>query len=429
MTIHVVRPGDTVWMLARRYGVSMDSIVSANGLQDIPHLVVGQALVIPTRESGYLVKPGDSLWSISRKFNVSVAGIAALNGISVNATIYPGMILRIPQSAKNYGFVEVNAFIEPSTSQAEAEQINEVGRYLTYISPFSYQVMPDGGLTSLNDTVMVETGRRNRTAALMVLTNFRNGNFDTALAHTVLSNDNIQNTLIENVANTMKRVGYYGLIIDFERVDPADRQLYNSFLRRITSRLHQQNYIVGSALAPKTSDALTGAWYGAHDYRAHGEILDFVILMTYEWGWSGGPPFAVAPINFVRPVIEYAVSVIPRKKIFMGVPLYGYNWRLPYKPGNPFARRVSPQDAIKLAARYNASILYDYKVQSPYFYYYDEDRVQHVVWFEDARSVQAKYLLLNEFALRGVSYWELGLEFPQNWAVLDNMFNIVKVIP
>jgi spore germination protein len=172
----------------------------------------------------------------------------------------------------------------------------------------------------------------------------------------------------------------------------------------------------------------TGSWHGAHDYAAHGEIVDFVIIMTYEWGWSGGPPYAVAPIDLVEDVIAYAVSVIPSRKIMMGMPLYGYDWTLPYRPGNPWARRLSPQDAIKLAAEKGAVIQFNEQTQSPTFRYYDTNGTQHEVWFEDARSAQAKLLLVNKYDLRGVSYWLLGLAFPQNWAVLSGMYNIVKVI-
>jgi len=136
----------------------------------------------------------------------------------------------------------------------------------------------------------------------------------------------------------------------------------------------------------------------------------------------------VAPIDLVADVIRYAVSVIPSKKILMGMPIYGYDWPLPYMPGGPWAKRLSPQAAVALAAKYGAVIKYDQKVQSPYFNYVDGNGVRHVVWFEDARSVQAKYLLANRYGLRGVSYWVLGLPFPQNWAILDNMFNIVKVV-
>ena len=75
---------------------------------------------------------------------------------------------------------------------------------------------------------------------------------------------------------------------------------------RPRTRRYALSLLVSTALAPKTSAAQVGAWYEAHDYRAHGEIVDFVIIMTYEWGWSGGPPMAVSPIPQVRQVYEFA---------------------------------------------------------------------------------------------------------------------------
>ena len=428
MTIYVIRPGDTLWAISGRFGVSIDRISAANGLQEIPYLVVGQALVIPTTEIAYRVQPGDSLWSIARKYRVSVESIATLNGISDPARIFPGMILRIPQLSNQYGYIETNAYIEPSTPEVETRLTNEVGRYLTYISPFSYQVNEDGSINQIDDTAIIQAARGYKTAPLMVITNFRNGNFDTEMVDAILKSVEIQRTLINNVITIMRNKGYYGLNIDFERISPENRQLYNDFLRRVVAALRPLNYPVSTALAPKPSDVQTGAWHGAHDYKAHGEIVDFVIIMTYEWGWSGGPPYAVAPIDLVEGVIKYAASVMPAKKIMMGMPLYGYDWTLPFVEGGRWAKRVSPQDAIKLAARYGAAIQYDYKVQSPHFNYTDANGTGHKVWFEDARSVQAKLVLASDYGLRGVSYWVLGSSFPQNWVVLDDMFNIVKVV-
>lgn len=428
LDIYVVQPGDSVWAIAGRYGVSPQAISDLNQLQQFPHLVVGQALVIPSRKTAYQVKPGDSLWSISNKFGVSVSSIANFNGITDPAAIYPGMVLRIPQLSKNYGYLEVNGYIEPSTPEKDTQVINEVGNYLTYLSPFSYRVNSDGTLKPLADDASLTAARNFRAAALMVITNFDGGTFSTDLGHTILSSDTVQQNLLDNVLATMRDKGYYGLNIDFERLPPEDRELYNNFLRKAASALHAQNYIISTALAPKTSAAQTGAWYGAHDYQAHGQIVDFVVLMTYEWGWSGGPPMAVAPINQVRAVLNYAVSVIPPKKIMMGMPLYGYDWTLPYLPKGSFAPRVTPQQAIGIAAKYGAVIQFDTQSQSPFFNYTDENGTGHIIWFEDARSVRAKFLLASELGLRGVSYWELGSEFPQNWAVLNDMFNIVKVI-
>jgi len=428
MTVYVVKRGDTLWSIARQFGVSVNTIVEANGIEDLPHLVIGQALVIPGEARTYIIMPGDSLWSVARRFGVTAERLAEYNRISNPALIYPGLEIRIPSESKSFGNIEINAYIEHEAGEAAVGYVEEAAPYLTYISPFSYQVNEDGTLNNINDEGIIQAARENNVAPLMIITNFRNGNFDTQLAHTILSNETIQQNLINNVISTMRNKGYFGLNIDFERISPADRQLYNNFLRRITIQLHNNNFVVSTALAPKTTDVTTGAWHGAHDYRAHGEIVDFVILMTYEWGWSGGPPMAVAPINEVRKVLNYAVSVIPRNKIMVGAPLYGYDWSLPYTPGGEWARRISPDEAVRLAANVGAEIQYDETAQSPHFNYRDENGVEHVVWFEDARSTKAKNEMVSNMRLRGISYWVLGESFVQNWTLLDNMFNIVKVI-
>lgn len=426
MRIHVVQPGDTLWAISNKYGVSISRISEINRLNEIPYLVVGQALVIPTTEFSYIVKPGDTLWNISRRFGVSVSSIVSLNNISNPNLIYPGLRLRIPEIPKKYGIIEINGYIEPGRETTDTQIVREVGKYLTYISPFSYQINEDGTIGPLNDNAILTAARQYGVAPMMVITNFRNGTFDADLIHTVLNSESAQTTLIQNVINIMQTKNYYALNIDFERVPPGDRDLYNAFLRKITDRMHSLNYLVSTALAPKPYDIKVGEWHGAHDYKAHGEIVDFVVIMTYEWGWSGGQPMAVAPINQVKKVLDYAVSVIPANKILMGVPLYGYDWTLPIVTGR-WAKRVSPQAAIKLAARYGATINYDQDSQSPFFNYVDESGAQHVVWFEDARSVRAKYELVSQYGLRGVSYWVLGLNFPQNWYVLDDMFVIRKI--
>ena len=73
-----------------------------------------------------------------------------------------------------------------------------------------------------------------------------------------------------------------------------------------------------------------------------------------------------------------------------------------------------PAAGDQLAASYNVPIQYDTKAQAP-FYYTAADGKQHEVWFEDARSIQAKFNLIKELKIRGMSYWKLGLSFPQNW--------------
>lgn len=425
MQIHTVKKGETLWKLAQQYGVSTNDLIGANELTNPENLVIGQAVIIPSSVHSHQVRAGENLWSISQRYGVTIQELVRVNHISNPAVIYPGQMIEIPQPYKPT--IEVNAYTE-KFGEDGVQLTNEIAEHLTYLSPFSYRVQSDGSLTELDDTAIIRAAYEKRTAPMMVLTNFEDGTFSSDLAHTVLSNTAVQDNMISNVLGTMQMKGYMALNIDFEYVPPADRLLYNQLLQRLVDTLHPHGILVSSAVAPKLSADQKGTLYEAHDYAEHGRILDFVIIMTYEWGWSGGPPLAVAPINEVVKVLKYAMSVIPAEKIMMGMPLYGYDWTLPYVKGGKWAPTISPKEAVNRAAKYGSEIHFDSESQSPYFNYYDEQGLQHVVWFEDARSVQAKFNVVKVYKLRGVSYWVLGVAFPQNWYVLEENFHIRKLV-
>ena len=135
---------------------------------------------------------------------------------------------------------------------------------------------------------------------------------------------------------------------------------------------------------------------------------------------------AVAPLPQVRQVLEYGVSVIPPEKIFMGIPNYGYDWRLPYDPQKRTrAANIGNQEAIQIAAKFGANIQYDETAQSPFFTY-TQNGVSHEVWFEDVRSIEAKYQLLDELSLLGSGYWNVMRPFAQNWTFLATRYHIKK---
>ena len=100
------------------------------------------------------------------------------------------------------------------------------------------------------------------------------------------------------------------------------------------------------AAAPKTSDRQRGILVEGVDYAKLGENADAVFLMTYEWGYTYGPPMAVAPLDKVREVVEYALTRIPPEKIILGIPNYGYDWPLPYERGITRARSIGNEEAV-----------------------------------------------------------------------------------
>ncbi len=421
MQIHVVHPGETLWLIAQRYGVSVNQIVTANKLESPNKLVSGLGLVIPTAPRTHTVQPGENLWEIAHRYGITVQEIIRTNQIQNPSLIYPGTKLTVPVHKP---IIDVNAYTI-NTGETGAREIQEVGQYLTYWMPFVYTIRPDGGLNTIDDTAMLQSAAAERIVPVMAITNFSATAAGSSLAHTILASTDIQDVLLTNILKVMKEKGYQGLNIDFENVFPADRELYNQFLQRAVDRLHPEGYSVSTALAPKISGEQKGLLYEAHDYAAHGRIVDFVVLMTYEWGYRLGPPQAISPLNEIKKVLDYAVTVIPRNKILFGFQIYARDWLLPHVQGQE-AETFSQQEAIRRAIQYGAAIQYDPIAQSPFYRYTDEQGRNHEVWFEDARSAQAKFDVVKDYNLRGISYWVLGYPFPQNWLLLEDNFTIRK---
>ncbi|WP_316572879.1 glycoside hydrolase family 18 protein [Neobacillus sp. YIM B06451] len=425
MQIHVVERGQTLTTIARTYGTPVNDIVEANELPNPNNLVIGQALVIPIVGSFYFVRAGDSLYSIARRFGTTPEELARVNRIRVNQPLSVGFRLYIPPRTKRAG--DFNAYVEPrgtTVAPALTASAREAAPYLTYLAPFSFQARRDGTLREPLLDNFPQIARANNNVLMMVITNQENDQFSDELGRILLNDMTIQDRFLNNIVATARRLGFRDIHFDFEYLRPADREAYNTFLRKARDLFKREGWLISTALAPKTSATQKGRWYEAHDYRAHGEIVDFVVIMTYEWGYSGGPAMAVSPIGPVRRVLEYALTEMPGSKIMMGQNLYGYDWTLPFVQGT-VAKAVSPQQAIRIAAENNVPIQYDATAQAPFFRYTRDGR-QHEVWFEDARSIQAKFDLIKELNLRGMSYWKLGLSFPQNWLLITENFNVTK---
>ncbi|RYL90992.1 LysM peptidoglycan-binding domain-containing protein [Sporolactobacillus sp. THM7-4] len=420
-TAHIVVSGETLPSIARQYGVSTDSLKRINRLTDSNRIYPGLALVIPTIR--HRVQPGETLAHIAGRYGTTVQAISDANAIKDPDLIYQGMELVIPRQKP---MIEVNAYTYQSSSAA-VESINQVGRLLTYLAPFAYRITENGTLERMDDEAMISASFAQKAVPMMSITNFTATATGTNLAHTVLATPEYRENLISDVIRIMRQKGYRGLNIDFENVLPADRELYNQFLYQAVNRLHPLGYFVTSALAPKTSATQAGVLYEAHDYEAHGRIADFVVLMTYEWGYRLGPPQAISPIHQMRRVVHYALSVMPAEKIFLGIQIYARDWLLPHVQGQS-AETFSMQEAVRRAVQYNAVIHYDPVAQSPFFHYTDEQGRRHEVWFEDARSTLAKFQMAKHYRLRGISYWALGYPYPQNWILLEDTFNIRKLI-
>ncbi len=377
MTIYIVQSGDTVDTIAEANGVTAASIIYNNQLVYPYGLTVGQALLL------------------------------TLPDFSYNRQIRSG----------GYAYPFINSWV-----------LEQSLPYLSDLYIFSYGFTMEGELIPpwADDSDLIAAAKAAGTAPILTLTPFdASGQFNNVLINNLINNPVAVDNLINNLSAQIASSGFEGVDIDFEFILPQDRIPFANFVRQVREAVNALGYPVSVAVAPKTSDDQPGLLYEAKDYRLLGEAADYVLLMTYEWGYTYGPPMAVAPLNQVRRVVEYAVTRIPAEKIHLGIPNYGYDWALPFERGVSMARTLGNVEAVQLAVGYNVHIQFDEIAASPFFRY-ETGGITHEVWFEDVRSWEAKFALVNEFGLRGIGIWQIMQLFRAGYLLLADRFTIQK---
>ena len=424
MKIHVVQKGETLFSIAQQYGVSARLLQKLNQAPADGTLVPGQTLVVLLPEKTHVVRRGDTVWSIAREHGLSTRELYQNNiFLQGQGALTPGeeLILSLRDAGRE-GSLGVNGYAYPFIN---GDLLRQVLPYMTYATPFTYGIGADGDLVPLRDEgILAAAGQYSVLPWMHLSTMTEEGRFSSARAETLLKSSTRQETLLGQIKEILKEKGYGGLDVDFEYIRPELGAAYAAFVDRLRRELNPLGYSVLVALAPKTFAGQRGLLYEAHDYAALGRAANGVLLMTYEWGYTAGPPMAVAPLDKVRQVVDYALTEIPAEKLFLGVPVYGYDWPLPFREGVTRGESVSPQEALALARRHGAEIRYDETAQAPWFRYTAAGGREHEVWFEDARSSYAKFRLAAEKGLQGVGLWNLMRPAPQTYLVLHGGFEI-----
>ncbi len=379
MIIYVVKAGDTLGEIARRYGVTVELLRMDNQIKDPDRLVIGQAILIRT------------------------------------------------EHVMEYRNIFANGFAYPFITDAVLE---ETIPYLSELSVFSYGFSPEGELIEPELPVdwLLTIAKAYDTAPILTLTPFGpDGNFSNQLIHQMLVNETAKNRLISQMEREIQEQGYGGVNVDFEYILAEDRDRFTQFVQEVTQMVRENGGEVTVDLAPKISDEQEGLLYEGKDYQALGQVADRVFVMTYEWGYTYGPPMAVAPIQKVKQVLDYAVTRMPKDKITMGIPNYGYDWELPFVRGETKAKTIGNIEAVEIALENQATIYFDEVAKTPFFHYV-QGNITHEVWFEDARSILEKYRLLQQYPLYGLGCWQIQRLFRAMWLLTGADLDAVYIV-
>ncbi|NEU30348.1 LysM peptidoglycan-binding domain-containing protein [bacterium LRH843] len=421
MTFHVVQPGDTLWKVSQTYNVPVDSIVDVNGLRGTA-LIPGLALYLPQPSFNvhfHQIAAGDTLWSLAKRFQSSVEHILTANHPLDPYNLQIGKMINIPTPLKMK--MTTLGFYVPYSPDEFHQQFPDFADELTYLAVVSYSFQEDGSVyVDLPDDGIPKTSLEHNVVPLLMIRNIKEGGkFSPELVGEVLEDPVKRRKLIDDLIDLIAEKQYGGVSIDFEFIPPKRREDFITFLKELKRALG--GLVLHVNVHAKTEDVLTNPIIGGYDYAAIGEVADFVAVMTMDFGYPGGPPNPVTPIDWLEKVIRYSAGLIDRRKLQVALPLYGYDWIA----GTTESSGLSLLAAQNLAISNNTSIKFNKEFMTPYFNYRKEDK-DHIVWFDDIQSYAKKLQLIDYYRLNGVTFWETRLPFPQNWAFIRQQMNVTK---
>lgn len=429
MEIHVVQEGDTLESIAEKYGVLKERIILDNGLVEPYKLLIGQALVITHPVQSHVVKEGDTLQSIADMYNITMFQILKNNPFLVGRKyIFPGETLVI--SYNTVKDIMTTGFTYPFIDR---ETLIKTLPDLTYISIINYTSTQSGGIRSYqDDSEIIATAKEYGTIPLLFLTTLTpQGISDPETAYEILLNEKFQDANLEAFVNIMKSKGYLGVNIMYNYLNKDSEILYQKFTQKISDRLIQEGllfFISINYLENKEDDTVS---YDPINYGALSENANGLIFLKFKWGTNNGPPEPVSNISNIKLLMEYVTSMAAPDKIIIGIPVIGYDWKLPYVPDQTSASALAINSVMDLAYEVDATIQFDEVSQTPFFYYNQfnfDYPFQHIVWFIDARSIKGICDLIIDEQLNGSAIWNIMIYNPQVWTVINATFNVIKLI-
>lgn len=251
--------------------------------------------------------------------------------------------------------------------------------------------------------------------------------------HQFLNDPQARHSMEQALVRECKQNGYLGIQFDFENIDWRDRDALSQTVAEAAAALHSAGFQLSIATIPNAPGYSGGTsynawmfrdWRGAYDLKALAQSVDLICLMTYDQHTRYTPPGPVAGYAWTVKNLKYALSVVPKEKLSLGIPLYGYHWFAGKPPGgknvpNPTAEFISTPAAMELAKAYHAKLQWDTEDKTAWFYFYRSD-AREWVFYTDARTFNSRYDLAKQYGLEGFCSWVLGDEDPAIWGLLPS---------
>lgn len=308
---------------------------------------------------------------------------------------------------ENEDYMVLGFYIKHNESDSSSfDALQHHHRYLTSVSMASFSLNQLGNVerTSIDPSDGLALAKEKKKTTFVL---FSNLNVNGDIAHQILRDRIVKGNAIKQVIQVATNDGYRGIHIDFEGLQPQDRQSFNYFIQEIAAAAHQNGLRLMVSVPPKATECTSCEWNGAFDYSFIGKHADIVQVMTYdEHGIWDNQRGSIASYDWIDEVLAYSVTQIPSEKIIMGLPAYAYDWNI----SDP--KQNNGYEGMKY---WDTAYQWDPETQSAYYKYTDKNNQKHEVWFEDQKSIENKVKFVKKYKLAGISVWRLGHENIDFW--------------
>ena len=419
MDIYVVQPGDDIESIANKYGITVERLISDNGLINSNFLVDGQTIVILYPKKTYTVKQGDTITTIADSNGISIMQLMRNNPFLYDREfIYPDESLVI--SYNTVKDIQVNAYTYVFSSQ---DILIRALPYLTFISIYNYRIAEDATIINYgDDSEIIRLAKEYDTIPLLMISAFSpTGELNLEFVYELLLDNELQNKLINDTLQIIRSKGFKGINFFISNITEYNQNLYLNVFTKLSRALRNEEYIFMITISSDYTSTIENL-----DYQSISSLVDRIIFLQNIWDIRKQPPAPISNISLIRPFIEHITSIVSPEYISLGKPGIGFDWELPSIPNVTLARLMSLNSTITLAYDKRAVIQLDEVSQTPYFNYI-EYTGKHIVWFIDARSIKALDEIIIEYDLVGTGLWFLTSYNQQLYSMINALFNIIKL--
>lgn len=247
-------------------------------------------------------------------------------------------------------------------------------------------------------------------------------NFDPEMTSQLLDNALARKRVIAQMLEIAKEYELDGFNLDFENINPADKDKLTDFVKKIAGALKQHGLVVSIDVTIPSS---SGYWSKCYDRKSLAEAVDYVMLMAYdEHGALSEESGSVASLPWVEAGVQKTLQEgVPEEKLLLGMPLYMRIWQ--EEKGKVKARTLSMAQADKLIQDKGLVPVWLSK-EGQYYFEYQEKNIRYRVWQENRRSLALKAALVNRYNLAGGAYWRSTLETEDVWQALAETISYGK---